>query len=57
MLGHQHESLEVGDQNAVLVKDACLHLHQPSIRLRSRRPYLQNLGLGKERVTVEDRVG
>src|SRR5262249_23636468 len=54
---YQHEALELGHQRPVLVEHAGVDLDRPAVRLRARFAHLEHLGLGEQRVAVEDRSG
>src|SRR6188472_2408243 len=54
---HQHQALELGDEDAVLVEDAGVDLDHAAVGLRFRGLDLEHLGLAEEGVAVEDRVG
>src|SRR3954469_1602503 len=52
---HEHEPLELGDEHAVLVEHARVHLHRAAVGLRLRLALLEHLGLAEQRVAVEHR--
>ena len=52
---HQHGAPEGRDELVALVVDVGSHLHHAAVRLRLRGPHLEHLGLGVQRVAVEDR--
>src|SRR3954454_17964360 len=54
---NQHEALELGHERAVLVQYAGVDLDRAAVELGARLPDLEHLGLGEQRVAVENRRG
>ena len=54
---NQHQALELGHENAVLVEHPGVHPDRPPVGLGLGRADLQHLGLAEQRVAVEHRRG
>src|SRR4051794_26858267 len=52
-LGHEHQALELCDQEAVLVEHTCVNQDGPAVGLGARGLLLQHLGLRVQRVSVK----
>jgi hypothetical protein len=54
---HEHQPLELGDEDAVLVEDPGVDADRAAVGLGLRLALLEHLGLAEQRVAVEHRGG